>query len=95
MCIPLKDDALERIEWQRLDACMTGCSVVYAGDYEQTNPLRFQMLQWISDSGLEPAGPLREIYHRFGANLDGYQLPPAVLSSRSEEYITELFLPVK
>ncbi|MDJ0652985.1 MAG: MerR family transcriptional regulator [Xanthomonadales bacterium] len=95
VCIPVKDDALERIEWRRLDACPIGCSVVYAGEYAQTDALRSAMLQWVSDSGLEPAGPLREIYHRFGASLDGYQLPAAVLSSRSEDYITELFLPVQ
>jgi hypothetical protein len=52
------------------------------------------MLQWLKYSGLRIGGPLREVYHRFGANQAGYQLADRVLATTSEDYITELQVPV-
>jgi hypothetical protein len=45
-------------------------------------------------SGMRLAGPLREVYHRYGADQVGYALPAAVLTENSAEFVTELQAPV-
>jgi effector-binding domain-containing protein len=52
------------------------------------------MVSWMARSGLRIDGPLREVYHRYGADQIGYQLPAHVLATSSAEYITELQVPV-
>ena len=52
------------------------------------------MLQWMARSGLRIDGPLREVYHRYGADQVGYRLPSEVLAGSSDEYVTELQAPV-
>ncbi len=94
VCIPVIGQRASAIPTQKIEACPRGVSVVYTGDYAQTEPLRESMLEWIEEARLRPVGPLREIYHRFGARQEGYKLPRTVLASRSDEFVTELFLPV-
>ena len=94
VCIPLNDDGAARIDSKTINACEQGCSVVYAGSYSQTEGLRRAMVDWIDRAGLAAAGPLREIFHRFGADQTGYRLPAAFTTSNRDEYITELLLPV-
>ena len=53
-----------------------------------------QLLQWLDRSGMRMSGPLREVYHRYGADQIGYRLPASVLTNNSAEYVTELQAPV-
>lgn len=95
VCIPLRKDARERLDATVVAGCDRGCSVVYAGSYAQTEPLCETMMHWIAGAGLQPAGPLREIFHRFGADQSDYRLPNQSTTNRAEEFITELLLPIQ
>jgi hypothetical protein len=44
---------------------------------------------------LRAAGPLREVYHRFGADQRGYRLPARRLAARPEQFVTELQVPAE
>jgi len=46
------------------------------------------------DDGLRRDGPVREIYHRFGADQEGYRSPAHVITPSAELYVTELQIPV-
>ena len=69
-------------------------SAVYAGGYQTTNRLYTDMASRIAEAGLSAAGPLREVYHRFGADQDDYSLPAKVLARTRDEYVTELQIPI-
>jgi DNA-binding transcriptional MerR regulator len=93
-CIPVKEGAAARLETRWIAASpSTGC-VTYRGDYERTPVLYGAMVSWMARSGLRIAGPLREVYHRYGADQIGYRLPRHVLTTSSAEYLTELQVPV-
>lgn len=93
VCIPVTETA-DRLEIKRIPGCGLACSVAYGGGYEQTETLRERMIAWIDAAGLEPDGPLREVYHRFGADQQGYRLPAGVLADDRDRFLTELLLPI-
>jgi DNA-binding transcriptional MerR regulator len=93
VCIPVKAHDAKLGTYLLAGAPKAGC-LTYRGAYEQTPRLYESMLQWLENSGLRIAGPLREVYHRFGADQRGYSLPLHVLTSSSAEYVTELQTPV-
>lgn len=70
------------------------CSIVYEGDYRQTATVAREIETWVATAGFVPDGPMREIYHRFGADQEGYSLPAKVLADRSGDYLTEVSLPI-
>jgi len=41
------------------------------------------------------AGPIREVYLRFGADQRGYTLDPSVLTDNVGQYRTELQIPIR
>jgi DNA-binding transcriptional MerR regulator len=92
-CIPVKAGAQARLDTRIVPAESIGC-VTYRGPYDQTPVLYEAMLRWMERSGLALAGPLREVYHRFGADQSGYRLPNHVLATSSADYVTELQAPV-
>jgi DNA-binding transcriptional MerR regulator len=92
VCIPIKPcgpGSVRTIEEIPSAGCLT-----FSGSYDRAPALYGSMLQWLKYSGLRIGGPLREVYHRFGANQAGYQLADRVLATTSEDYITELQVPV-
>lgn len=94
VCIPLSADSLDHPPATHIPGSAMACSVVYAGGYFKTETLFTQMTDWIGGAGLNPAGPLRELYHRFGADQDDYSLPAKMVANNSRDYLTELQLPV-
>jgi DNA-binding transcriptional MerR regulator len=70
-------------------------TLTYCGDYGQMTRLARRMARWLRDAGLRADGPLREVYHRFGADLRGYDLPRRWLAPSSDQFVTELQLPAK
>ena len=95
VCIPVLDTSVGNLPGTTvIEGCDSGLSLIYSGDYAKTPKLHGRMLDWALAAGLDVDGPLREIYHRFGADQDDYELPAAVIASRREDFITELFLPV-
>jgi DNA-binding transcriptional MerR regulator/effector-binding domain-containing protein len=93
VCIPLRGPASQLARRTIPAQSSVGC-VTYRGTYDQTPALYQAMLQWMERSGLRIDGPLREVYHRFGADQIGYRLPDHVLASSADEYVTELQAPV-
>jgi DNA-binding transcriptional MerR regulator/effector-binding domain-containing protein len=94
VCIPVKAAAPRQIATRVVSACAAVGCVTYSGSYDQTPALYSTMLTWMERTGLKIDGPLREVYHRFGANQIGYQLPAHMLAESSAEYVTELQVPV-
>lgn len=93
-CIPVKANATGTLTTRVIEAAPSVGCLTYQGGYDQTATLYSSMLHWMERSGLRIAGPLREVYHRFGADQAGYRLPAHVLAASSKDYVTELQVPV-
>ncbi len=94
VCIPVTRDLAPALPAVTTAGAAHACSLVYAGDYAKTFPLADRMRGWIDRAGLKPAGPLREVYHRFGADQEDYRLPPAMIAGSRADFLTELQIPV-
>lgn len=94
VCVPVRSGC--RVAGARVvpGASLAG-SLVYEGSYAQTKPLHARMLRWLERSGMHANGPLREVYHRFGADQRGYRLPAKRLAARPEQFVTELQVPAE
>jgi DNA-binding transcriptional MerR regulator len=97
VAVPLKSDLEEshRVRLLELPAVANMACVVHAGDYENIKLANNALTKWIASNLYEAAGPLREVYYRFGAAQAGYELPSAYLTNRDEEFVTELQIPVE
>lgn len=93
VCIPLSSTR-STLTSRRMERAAQAACVTYRGAYVQTQSLYDAMLRWLDRSGLQITGPLREVYHRYGANQADYELPSRVLTTSSTEYVTELQVPV-
>ncbi len=93
-CVPAIDDPNLALTVKTIAGSPLTCSIVYAGGYFKTEDLFRQMTDWIDRAGLKPAGPLRELYHRFGADQEDYRLPAKMIAKNSRDYLTELQIPV-
>ncbi|MEM7802390.1 MAG: MerR family transcriptional regulator [Chloroflexota bacterium] len=67
---------------------------VFTGGYAGMEKVMSHYPQWLESQQLQPAGPVREVYLRFGAGNDGYRLPDAYLAENEAAFVTELQLPV-
>jgi DNA-binding transcriptional MerR regulator/effector-binding domain-containing protein len=94
VCIPVKTPRPVQLATRVLPAVARAGCVTYRGPYQQTPGLYQAMSRWIERSGFAIAGPLREVYHRFGADQSGYRLPQHMLAADSADYVTELQVPV-
>jgi DNA-binding transcriptional MerR regulator len=71
-------------------------SITYRGPYAGADELYGRMRAWLGRQRLVLARrPIREIYHRFGADQVGYRLPAHRLAQSSQGFITELAIPVQ
>jgi DNA-binding transcriptional MerR regulator len=71
-------------------------SVTYSGPYVPADDLYRRVRKWASQQRLMLSRrPIREIYHRFGADQVGYRLPPHRLTSAPQRYVTELAIPIE
>ena len=68
--------------------------VVYTGDYDKTPEVLNALLMWLSVHDYRIAGPVREVYLRFGAD-NSLRLPTAFLAEDPRSFVTELQLPVE
>lgn len=90
VCIPVKSGCGARLETRVVPGSRSMACITYRGPYQQTPSLYAALLQWMDHSGFRIDGPLREVYHRYGADQIGYRLPAHVLANNSAEYVTEL-----
>jgi DNA-binding transcriptional MerR regulator len=94
VCIPVSASCRLR-GVREIDPEPLAASITYRGPYAGTADLYPRMREWLSRQKLVLAKrPLREIYHRFGADQVGYRLPAHRLSKSSQGFITELAIPV-
>lgn len=89
--MPFADDSVQVGE---LPGGLMAC-VVYMGEYGSTDLLLQQFPAWLEANGYQAAGPLREVYLRFGAQNTGYTLPESYLTDTAAAYVTELQLPIR
>ena len=94
VCIPVRAGCRARGVRLVPGAPLAG-SITYSGAYTQTRPLHAKMVRWLERSGMRVAGPLREVYHRFGADQRGYRLPARRLAAGPEQFVTELQVPAE
>lgn len=94
VCIPLRADAPDLPGARIVEGASRAGAVVYRGGYERTPSLFARLAAWVEGEGGAICGPLREVYHRYGADQRGYALPGRVLARESAEFVTELQAPV-
>lgn len=95
VCIPIKrlDDA-PAAQARCVPGAPRAGTLTYRGTYEQTPELLASLAGWIEAGGYRIEGPLREVYHCFGADQRGYRLPGHRLAAGVHDYVTELQIPV-
>jgi hypothetical protein len=79
---------------QTLPGVTAGLSLVHVGGYDGLRLARDTLFNAMTARGLQAAGPLRVVYHRFGADCAGYRLDRSCLAAHPGEYVTELLVPV-
>lgn len=83
-----------RVTVRELEALPAAACVVHTGSYETLDQAAAALLRWIEAHAYQVAGPMREVYLRFGADNQGYTLPPAYLAAEAWEFVTELQIPI-
>lgn len=83
----------EGIEVGWLEAVPAMACAVHHGGYTGLPRLMQQMLRWLEQTGARPAGRIREVYLRFGAEPE-LGLPAAYLTGEREDLVTELQVPL-
>ncbi|HWM85848.1 MAG TPA: MerR family transcriptional regulator, partial [Kofleriaceae bacterium] len=82
------------IRVREVEGCPTMACVIYRGGYDQTGGVLQTLLAWTELHGMRIAGPVREVYLRFGADQRGYRLPSGFLAGTASEFVTEVQLPL-
>ena len=74
----------------------SAAAITYDGPYLPPEDLYRRVRRWAGQQRLKLAPrPIREIYHRFGADEVGYRLPAHRLAPTPQRYVTELAFPVQ
>lgn len=94
--VPLTAPLADRlpITVRTLPGCPTMACVIHTGDYATLAQTFGALLRWVTTNHYQISGPPREVFLRFGADLHGYDLPAAYLTSNAAELVTELQVPV-
>lgn len=86
----------ERVRVYELERLPLAACVVYEGSYDRGLEALQILSVWVEANGYEVCGPQREVYLRFGANdPEKLRLPHAFLAENSQQYVTEIQLPVR
>lgn len=94
VCVPVTP-ACRMPEVREIEREPLAASITYRGPYASTDDIYRKMRGWLSRQQLVLAArPIREIYHRFGADQVGYQLPAHRVTSTPHRYVTELAIPI-
>ncbi|HEU5441064.1 MAG TPA: MerR family transcriptional regulator [Ktedonobacterales bacterium] len=84
-----------RVVVRELPGAEAVACVVHAGSYATIDQTSAALLTWIAAQGYRVAGAYREVYLRFGVGGLPLALPPAYLARETDEYLTELQVPVE
>jgi DNA-binding transcriptional MerR regulator len=81
------------VVWE-LPGAAAAISVFHRGEYATLSATWEALTREMDGWGLRRAGLLQVLYHRFGADRVGYDLPRANLAAHPGEFVTELLVPV-
>ncbi len=95
VCIPTINESLGSADVRLIEPVSYAKCVQFAGSYDQAPILLDAALDSTRGTGVRIAGPIREVYLRFGADQRGYTLDPSVLRTHEAQYLTELQIPVR
>ncbi len=84
----------DQVRVREVEGCPTMACVIYRGGYEQTGEVLQTLLAWTERHRMRIAGPVREVYLRFGADQGAYRLPGVFLAAADSEFVTEVQLPL-
>lgn len=85
----------ESVRVRELPALECAACVTHTGAYGTLYEAYNELLRWIEANHYRMAGPIREVYIRYGAGHAGLNLPQTHVTERPEDYVTELQLPVE
>ncbi len=94
VCIPVRPEALGSPGVRLVEPVTRAACVQFSGDYTQAPLLFDAALDSMSGTSLRLAGPIREVYLRFGADQQGYRIDPRFLTDQVSQYRTELQIPL-
>lgn len=94
VCVPIAPDSVTTCNGRVVDGIDRAACLRFSGSYDQAPHCCELMLDWMDGGGRRIAGPIREVYLRFGAHQIGYTLSPPVIADRVTEYQTELQIPM-
>jgi DNA-binding transcriptional MerR regulator len=95
VCIPTRPEALGQAGVRLIEPVAHAACVEFNGDYAQAPLLLDAALDNMQQRRARIAGPIREVYLRFGADQRGYTLDPRFLTDDPRQYRTELLIPVR
>jgi DNA-binding transcriptional MerR regulator len=93
VCVPVSPESLGTSGVRLIESAHAAC-VHFAGGYEQAPWLFDATMDGLRGTGARIAGPIREVYLRFGADQRGYKLDPRFLADDVSQYRTELQVPL-
>jgi DNA-binding transcriptional MerR regulator len=94
VCVPTRHVALGQAGVRLIEPVARAACVRFNGEYEQAPVLFDATLECLHRRHERIAGPIREVYLRFGADQRGYALDPRCITSDPRLYRTELLIPV-
>jgi DNA-binding transcriptional MerR regulator len=94
VCVPVGADSLDTPGVRLVEPVPRATCVGFSGSYEQAPLLFDAALDSMQGATARIAGPVREVYLRFGANQRGYKLDPRFVTDDVAQYRTELQIPI-
>ena len=95
VCVPVTH-ACRLADVRDIEPEPNAASITYNGPYFPPEDLYRRVRNWVGQQRLMLARrPIREIYHRFGADQVGYRLPAHRLTSAPQRYVTEFAIPMQ
>jgi DNA-binding transcriptional MerR regulator len=95
VCVPVTR-ACRLNEVRDIEPEPCAASITYGGPYLRPEDLYRRLRKWVGQQKLTLAKrPIREVYHRFGADQVGYRLPAHRLAATPQRYVTELAIPMQ
>jgi effector-binding domain-containing protein len=95
VCVPMTPESLGSAGVRLVEPVSRAACVRFRGSYEQAPTLLDLALHDMQGTEARIAGPIREVYLRFGADQRGYTLDPRFLVNNVAHYHTELQIPIK
>ena len=94
VCIPILQQSIDAAGGRMIPGAKRAVCERFSGPYTRGAAVFEGMRRWIGSNGERAAGPVREVYRRYGADQDGYTVPKAQLARAPADYLTEIQIPI-